>query len=472
MTGFCPRGTPEYGNHIANVRRHASGILKLDDSRTLGSSEAEILDAAIEVHELLPPPDEMAIPFILLDRLQSQDDRERKPGVWEQLTVEEKRRVAGIVAATRASRGRYPSKIQCNTITACHELTTLTRPCDVHLGRLLAEADSLAHLDRHELQVSVHSWESTGVPLTSPIVGCVTPWGWSESIVGNLKLALRSSLLSTSTESGWHGVLERSEQVESMIRAICKHAKVPYQPEPEAPTEMIPPPQLRNYRHGPRIKILSYDGWEDVVERLRSVSLLHAEEVRVYESAEIRLVRTDPASLTPISHYALSGQLRGIRDLQSTLRTSLGVNLWDLAGTVELVMDRQQPVRLSPPIVETHPCDLMRRDIPSCQGNDAVLIDGLHRTYLARETGYPIRVAQIGDVAILPIAFASTWEEVTECDTFPEIDSDRRYYRYSSFEEYLADPRNREIPATAENYQYMNYRNLRITGSPGRRRNG
>lgn len=154
---------------------------------------------------------------------------------------------------------------------------------------------------------------------------------------------------------------------------------------------------------------------EQLIERLREVTMLKAPEVKVYETAYISLERISPAHLSPPQNYILKHELRKVRDLKWSLQNH-GVDIFSLDGFVRLTIEGyHEPVDLLPPVVE--------ESIEKDGSVHLIVNDGMHRVYMAlREWVIPQVVLIRGIPKELPYyAFPvpGGWSSVEERDDLP-----------------------------------------------------
>ena len=119
--------------------------------------------------------------------------------------------------------------------------------------------------------------------------------------------------------------------------------------------------------------------------------------------------------------------------------------------------------RMAPPIVE-------RYYEPTEDKYLSVILDGLHRVWLARELGLKsIWVIEIADIpeTLLPVALPLQWEDVKIVEAVPPTNAKRRF-RYSSPEELRMSLASlTDSPINKDNFQYFLYRDLGALGSSG-----
>jgi hypothetical protein len=157
-------------------------------------------------------------------------------------------------------------------------------------------------------------------------------------------------------------------------------------------------------------------------------------------------------------------------EVEAVLSRDLGFSIRDLPGLVELGLSAGQRVLMAPPIIEVQSRSDMDRNRRPLPGEERVLIDGLHRVYLAGDTvGQPIRAVEIRHIPYPPIAYSSSWSALEQYDDPPREPEMKRWYRYPTYEEWRASEFAEAIPASPETCRYALYRDLSLLGSPGSR---
>jgi len=153
----------------------------------------------------------------------------------------------------------------------------------------------------------------------------------------------------------------------------------------------------------------------ELISRLRNVTMLKAPEIKVYTEAFISLEKIRPEFLAPPQNYILKEELKKIRLLKWALEKH-DVNIFALNGFLRLHLDSsEEPVDLLPPIVE---------ESIECDGSVHLIInDGMHRIYMAlREWVIPEIILIRGIPKNLPYyAFPvpGGWAKVEEREDLP-----------------------------------------------------
>lgn len=129
---------------------------------------------------------------------------------------------------------------------------------------------------------------------------------------------------------------------------------------------------------------------EELLSRLRNVTMLKAPDVMVYKDTRIELKTMNTDQIAPAQRYVLTSEVTKVRDLRWELRDK-GYDLFNLNGYLEIFLEGEdEPITVLPPVVEV-----------SAEADGSVvniLNDGMHRVYLARMERCPIQVVYVHDV--------------------------------------------------------------------------
>ncbi|MBC7357988.1 MAG: hypothetical protein H5U10_05535 [Desulfacinum sp.] len=124
-----------------------------------------------------------------------------------------------------------------------------------------------------------------------------------------------------------------------------------------------------------RVVRVDHFGAEDLLERLRRVTLLKRPEVLVYKDAAISLEEMSTEDMYPAQRYVLVQELQKVRHLKWELER-FGYDLFRLNGYLKVwVEGAEGPIDVLPPIVEES-VERNGRVIP-------IINDGMHRLFLA-----------------------------------------------------------------------------------------
>ena len=161
----------------------------------------------------------------------------------------------------------------------------------------------------------------------------------------------------------------------------------------------------------------------DLLERLRGVPLRDG-NAHPYRDAALTCEVVDTDRLAPAQAYVLRpGVARAGRLRQALLHR--GVDPLDLSGAVLLTTSDDAGVRvpLLPPVVE---------ESHEQGGRVALLVaDGMHRVWLARTLGLPVRVVLVRGIdpqwPYYAFPLARGWDDVEEHDALPPGRAKKRY---------------------------------------------
>lgn len=157
--------------------------------------------------------------------------------------------------------------------------------------------------------------------------------------------------------------------------------------------------------------------------------------VRVYEHADIKTRLVDPNDLAPTSKYVLKDNLAQVERIRNRVFNERGLDIFRFSGIVKM-----DDLVIAPPIVE-----------------EDLIVDGLHRNYIARANGEKIMVAQVRHAltGYEPIGVGLNWSQVVVRETQPTIGSECRVLRLGITDD----------PTILRRY----YRDFSSLGSKGRR---
>jgi hypothetical protein len=159
----------------------------------------------------------------------------------------------------------------------------------------------------------------------------------------------------------------------------------------------------------------------DLIEKVRGTSLLGDPDTKPYEYADIAIEEMRISDLAPTTLYVIKRGLKFQHDLRQSL-LAYGHDPLRLERGLQL-REGDSSIGLVPPIVEED------------AENGPYLIDGAHRTYVARKLGVEvISVLRIRDVLqSAPFyAFPNEWDEIIEYDETPADPVLKKHYRGDS----------------------------------------
>ena len=326
------------------------------------------------------------------------------------------------------------------------------------LSKLLKEADAFCATG---IEGAVRTYEyskTRQLPLATH--GSVFGWCWEESVLGNVRLASKRALVDASTRRGKQGALRNYFEVEDYIQARCIENGITYTPEK---TPFLDGQQIQGREEEFRLK--RYRNWQELVEMIRTVPLKGDGALHPYKTARIQPRLYSLNSLRPTAFYVLQTQVELQRYIFENLRTHYALGLFDLTGVIEYELGNTIHV-MSPPIVERYYESRENRVV-------SVIVDGLHRAFLARQLGIDaIWVVEITEIpsAYPLIPLPADWHDVKAVSRAPDNKA-KREYRFPSYEkfirsnQYLSNISN--VSVTEENFLYFFYRDLSAIGSRG-----
>jgi hypothetical protein len=165
------------------------------------------------------------------------------------------------------------------------------------------------------------------------------------------------------------------------------------------------------------VKILEVQRFsiDELITRLRNVTMLKAPDVKIYHNAFISVEKISPLSMSPPQNYILRQELKKVREIKWMLEEH-GIDLFELNGFIRLTLEgHDEPVDLLPPVVE----ESIERD-----GTVHLIInDGMHRVYMAlREWVIPQVVFVRGipkDLPYYAYPVPGGWDRLEEREDLP-----------------------------------------------------
>ncbi len=166
------------------------------------------------------------------------------------------------------------------------------------------------------------------------------------------------------------------------------------------------------------MEILRFTPTEQLIQQVRSTTMLTDKSARPYENATIRYEEMPLEEMQPTQLYILRNHL----EIQNNIRNELiekGHDSLRLYGSVVL-KNAEVTVGMMPPVVEDD------EEYGPC------LLDGTHRAYLAKQLG--MRTLGVLRISGVPkdmpmIAYPNGWEELVEYYSIPDDKSKKKYYR-------------------------------------------
>jgi hypothetical protein len=191
-----------------------------------------------------------------------------------------------------------------------------------------------------------------------------------------------------------------------------------------------------------KIKVLSEFPFTELISKLRDVTLKNDLETKPYahDRVCIELRSINPKLVRPVSAYVVQANLDFQRILRETLMREYNFDTlrMEKGYVIQFLLPRTEPRTLIPPIVE----------ISHYDGGLPVIMDGLHRLYLALSSNEDINSILISRV-VVPYYGSPLQKGWSELEVLPEapLTKQKRNYR-------LDDP----------SIQYALYRDLEPLG--------
>jgi HD superfamily phosphodiesterase len=339
---------------------------------------------------------------------------------------------------------------------------------DRHLNAslsILQEADSRVHGMTDCVQEASQDWLDQGVP---PFADCGVPlatWRWMDSVVGNIRLIGKRSILDAHTKSGEQAALELYDRLEDRIRKQCDLAGAPYEAE-VCPPAMRQASVARFAGKSFDLQMVTFQVWGELEQALRSISLLYDKAMHPYQQARVRLELVDLNGISPMALYTMRNRLEEVLELHDALMVTYCLGIWDLPGLLEFRYNSAEIQRIAPPIVEEY-TEAGRPGNTPLRG----LMDGLHRCSTARAMGLSkVRAIVASDVPYPLMPLPVDWAEIqTYEDRHPPPTSLKRRFRYQSLSDFPFNAYQTSVAVTQDNFQYFFYRDLSPLGSKGKR---
>ncbi|HAU32143.1 MAG TPA: hypothetical protein DCW46_07795 [Desulfotomaculum sp.] len=165
-----------------------------------------------------------------------------------------------------------------------------------------------------------------------------------------------------------------------------------------------------------KILKVKYHTSEELIKKLRQVSMLTDPEMYIYKDVYISLEKIKTDFLAPAQNYVLTGELQKVRELKWQLKEHK-LDLFALNGYVSLLMDGfKEPVDLLPPVIE----ESVEKDGSVFN----IICDGMHRVFLARLEWVVPQVIFIRgipkDKPYYSFPVPGGWEKVSITEDLPE----------------------------------------------------
>ena len=328
---------------------------------------------------------------------------------------------------------------------------------------ILREADSLVHVMDKAVSEAIDEWVVYSLPLSVDSAVLSPGWLWNESIINNIRLLAKRSILDTFTKKGKQLSLDTYDKLENQIQRICLENNIVYQAEISHPRDRKASIERISSKYD-RLQIISFHGLDETIRHLHKVSLLNDKNIHPYEYSKVRLQVVDFSKITPMALYLVKGRLDETLEFHDALMYKFAFGLWDLSGLLKFRYNSNKIQRIAPPLVEAYQ---EKNSFP--KANVWGLVDGLHRFRVAQQLDYNnVWVMTAYDVEYPLVPLPVTWKEIEEYFEMPKYDEKKRRYRYVYWTDVPFEIKKR-FNINKDNYKYFFYRDLRPIGSKGKR---
>ncbi|MBI2463076.1 MAG: hypothetical protein HYV65_02470 [Candidatus Spechtbacteria bacterium] len=185
---------------------------------------------------------------------------------------------------------------------------------------------------------------------------------------------------------------------------------------------------------------------ENALSRFRQAPMEESgeEKILAYRDAEMRLADFMPNELNLTSLYLLEDHIESLKRLRAEFLDRYQIDILRLSSVLHIKTDDGLLVGMAPPFVEIYeetvrivsrPGD--RRPPATVLLQIPVLIDGIHRAWIAREEGLSLRCIVVSGAlkAYPPYAYPNDWSQVRVYSTKPET---KKFYRREDAHSYMA----------------------------------
>jgi hypothetical protein len=161
----------------------------------------------------------------------------------------------------------------------------------------------------------------------------------------------------------------------------------------------------------------------------------------------------DIETLYPLAKYVLADNLAQLERIRVALLAQ-GFDIFNLPGRVEVISGPERTF-VAPPVIEDWPHE------------GRLIVDGLHRIWLARRYGLKrVRCVLIRNVSMPLVPLPVRWDEVREYP--PGLSpTEKRIYRFDKFSDVASVNRAVEWGVNEHNYRYFFFRDFSRLGSSG-----
>lgn len=201
------------------------------------------------------------------------------------------------------------------------------------------------------------------------------------------------------------------------------------------------------------MKTVNIVSGEELISLIRNTGLIDNPGLRPYWEADITLCSLAVETLLPLAKYVLQNNLVQLERVQEALLAQ-GLDVLQLPGRVEIISGSERIV-VAPPVVEEWPSE------------GRLVVDGLHRIWLARRQGVEHVTCVLIRKASMPLVpLPVGWNEVREYSP-GNHPPEKRLYRFNSISEVGTIEQVRKWGVTESNFRYFFFRDLAGLGSSG-----
>ena len=201
------------------------------------------------------------------------------------------------------------------------------------------------------------------------------------------------------------------------------------------------------------MEVASLLSGEELTALVRETGLKDRPDLRPYHTSEITLRLLEIETLSPLAKYVLEENLVKVGKVRLALLAQ-GIDILRLPGRVE-VMSGSELTFVGPPIIEEWP------------NEGRLIVDGLHRIWLARQYGIKdVSCLFIRNVSMPLVPLPVSWDEIQE---YPpgHLPTEKHAYRFESFSDVALVDRAGEWGVTEQNFRYFFFRDFAQLGSSG-----
>jgi hypothetical protein len=201
------------------------------------------------------------------------------------------------------------------------------------------------------------------------------------------------------------------------------------------------------------VKVRSILSGEAFLSLVRGTALQYNPDLRPYNSSEISIQQMAVETLTPLAKYVLKENLEYLEQLRADMLIE-GLDIFQLSGRVEAISDLKR-VLIAPPVIEEWPDE------------GHLIVDGLHRFWLARKYGiHLVTCVLIRKVSLPLVPLPAQWDEIQEYAP-GHYPLEKRNYRFNKTSDIAPADQAQTWGVDEQNVRYFFFRDLSPLGSSG-----